>query len=147
MLRAGFFARRDFLLASNREKKTPHRTTSENGNRTASYPMADFAHFSTKNHATKNPIVSKYSPRPRARYCRAPWRSCRSSFRRGGSLLQNERRRFSLEGEATIIREYQNTLLILSIELTYTLTPKLLIHRKYTGMTQTLDCVIHSCLG
>ena len=41
----------------------------------------------------------------------------------------------------------QNTLLILSIELTYTLTPKLLIHRKYTGMTQTLDCVIRSCLG
>ena len=34
--------------------------------------------------------------------------------------------------------EYQNTLLILSIKLTYTLTPKLWIHRKYTGMTRTL---------
>ena len=43
--------------------------------------------------------------------------------------------------------DYQNTLLILLIELAYTLTPKLLIHRKYTGMTQTLDCVIRSCLG
>jgi hypothetical protein len=62
-------------------------------------------------------------------------------------LRMNARRRFSLEGEATIIRDYQNTLLIVLIELTYTLTPKLLIHRKYTGMTQTLDCVIHSCLG
>ena len=128
--------------------ETPDRTTSENGNRTASYPMADFAHFSTKNHATKNPIVSKYSPRPRARYCRAPWRSCRSSFGGGDPFFRmNTRRRFSLEGEATIIGDYQNTLLIVSIELTYTLTPKLLIHRKYTGMTQTLDCVIHSCLG
>jgi hypothetical protein len=83
------------LLASNHKKKAPHRTTSEN---------ADFAHFSTKNHATKNPIVSKYSPRPRARYCRAPRRSCRSSFGGGGPFFRmNARRRFSLVGEATII--------------------------------------------
>jgi hypothetical protein len=61
-LRVGFFARRDFLLASNHKKKASHRTISENGNRTASYPMADFAHFSTQNHAIKNSIVSKYSP-------------------------------------------------------------------------------------
>jgi len=53
---------RDFLLASNHKKKASHRTISENGNRTASYPMADFAHFSTQNHAIKNSIVSKYSP-------------------------------------------------------------------------------------
>jgi hypothetical protein len=43
--------------------------------------------------------------------------------------------------------EYLYTLLILSIELTYPRTPKLLIHHKYTGKTQTLECVIHSCLG
>jgi hypothetical protein len=61
-LRVGFFARRDFLLASNQKKNASHRTISENGNRTASYPMADFAHFSTQNHAIKNSIVSKYSP-------------------------------------------------------------------------------------
>jgi len=50
---APIIARGDKLLASNHEKKTPHRTTSENGESTASYPMADFAHFSTKNHAIK----------------------------------------------------------------------------------------------
>jgi hypothetical protein len=61
-LGVGFFARRDFLLASNHQKKGSHHTTFENGNRTASYPMADFAHyFSIKNHAIKNSIVLKYS--------------------------------------------------------------------------------------
>ncbi len=43
--------------------------------------------------------------------------------------------------------EYLISLLILSIKLTFPLTPKLLIHHKYTGKTWTLDCMICSCLG
>ena len=61
---------------------TPHNL--QKWDRTAPSPMTDFGHFSANNHDTKNPIVSKYSPRPRARYCRAPRRSCRISF--GGGV-------------------------------------------------------------
>jgi len=93
-LGVGFFARRDFLLPSNRKIKAPHRTNSKNGNRTAS----------SQNHAIKNSIVSKYSPWPRTRYCWVPRRSCRGSFGGGGPFFtMNVRWQFSLEGEATII--------------------------------------------
>jgi len=77
-LGVGFFARRDFLLPSNRKIKAPHRTNSKNGNRTAS----------SQNHAIKNSIVSKYSPWPRTRYCWVPRRSCRGSF--GGGVPSSQ---------------------------------------------------------
>ena len=69
-------------------KKKPHCTTSKNGHRTVSYPMADFAHFSTKNHAIKNTMDPKSTPGPRAQYGRAPQRSCEGWILEGGPSSQ-----------------------------------------------------------
>jgi hypothetical protein len=61
-----------YCLQANSKKK-PHCTTSENGHRTVSYHMTDFAHYSAKNHDKKSYAVGDLSAVAAARAVEWRW--------------------------------------------------------------------------